>query len=122
MVDIGKIHRRTLVDGAAVWCLLAGEHFKECGLARTVAANDANDGAARNNGAEIVDQEPVAKALTQIIDLNNLFAQTLACWNKQLRGLATHFTFLRDQFIKTSHTRLTFGLPRLGVGAHPFQL
>ena len=67
LVDVGQAHRRADADLAGIGCFGAGEHAEQRGLAGAVRADDADDAAARQVEAEVVDQQPLAVALAQAL-------------------------------------------------------
>ena len=70
-----------------VGLLLAGDHAEERGLAGAVGADDADDAAAREAEREVLDQQPVAVALAQVLGLDHDVAQPRAGRDDDL-GLA----------------------------------
>ena len=115
MVHVGKVDGGALINGAADRSFLACQHIEERGLTGSVTADDANNGATRNDGAEVINQQAVTKALAEVVDLYHFLAKPLAGGNKQLSSLSPYFAFFSDQFIKTRHARLTLGLAGLWI-------
>ena len=75
LVDVRELARWGRPERAAVGLLLADEHAEQRGLARAVGADDADDAAARQREREVVDEQPVAVALAQVLGLDHLVAE-----------------------------------------------
>jgi hypothetical protein len=56
---------------AAVGLLLAGDHAEQGGLAGAVGADDADDAGRGQREAEVLDEEPVAEALGDVLELDD---------------------------------------------------
>ena len=81
------MHRLADLDGAAVGLFLAGDHAEQRGLAGAVRPDDADDAARRQLEGEIVDQEIVAEALAQVVEVDDVLAEPLGDRDDDLRGL-----------------------------------
>ena len=112
----------TDLDRAAVGLLAAGDHPEDGGFAGTVRTDDANDGTRRNLETEVVDQQPVAISLGDVLELYHLVAQPLGHRDEDLLRLVAALVFVGRQFLEAGQTRLALGLPALGILAHPLQL
>src|SRR3546814_17211033 len=78
--------RRAHVDRAGIRLLLAGDHLEQRRLAGAVGADDADDRARRRDEAQVVDQQAVAEALGDVVELDHLAAQALARRDEDLVG------------------------------------
>ena len=117
-----QLHRVAEADLAAVGLLQAGQHAEEGGLAGAVRADDADDGARRYLEAQVLDQQPVAVALAQVVHLDHEVAQARPGRNVDLLGFLARPGTPGTPVPGSGEARLALGLPRLGVGAHPFEL
>ncbi len=107
---------------AAVGLLDALDHAEQRRLAGAVGADDADDGAGRHLEAQVVHQQPVAEALADAVEVDDLVAQPLAHRDEDLVGLVALLVVDVAQFLEARQPRLALALPALGVGAHPLQL
>src|SRR5690606_5185572 len=94
LVDTGDLHAFTGDDLAAVGLLLVGQHAEQGGLARAVAADDADDGSLGNGQRQIIDQYPIAIALGNVVQFDDLIPQALAGRDVDLVGFAALLEFL----------------------------
>ena len=78
LIDVGELHRLADPQRAAVGLLLAGDHAEQRGLARAVGTDHAHDAAAGQLERQIVDEQPVAVALAEVIGLDHDVAQAAA--------------------------------------------
>ncbi len=85
LVDIAELHRLADLDGAGVGLLLAGDHAEQRGLAGAVRADDADDAAGRQIEGEIVDQQIVAVAFLEMLEVDDVLAEPLGHRNGDLR-------------------------------------
>ena len=60
-----------------VGLFLAGDHAEQRGLAGAVRADDADDAAGRQLEGQIVDQQLVAEALRQMLEIDDIVAEPL---------------------------------------------
>src|SRR4029453_1627089 len=108
---------------AVVCLLLTYQHLEQRGLAGTVGADDPDDAVARQREREVVDEQPVAEALAELVGLDHDTAEARA-WRDldllevQLSGLVG----LRGHLLVALEAGLALGLAALGVGAHPLEL
>src|SRR5690606_22548956 len=109
-------------DLAGVRLLLARDHLEQRRLAGAVGADDADDGAVGDDQREIVDQQPVAEALADVAELDDVVAQALARRNEDLVGLLPLLVLDRLQLLQAGQARLALGTAALGVLPGPFQL
>ena len=101
--------------------LLARQHAEEGGFAGAVAADDADDGAARDAAIEILDQQSVSEAFAHMLHVDDLVAQAFSGRYVELGGFVAGLKFLRGKLLKTLQARLALGLSAFGVGADPVQ-
>ena len=111
LVDIAELHRLADLDGAVVGLLLPGDHAEQRGLAGAVRADDADDAARRQLEGEIVDQQIVAEALFEVVEIDDVLAEPLGDRNDDLRGLRLLLAGLLEQIFVALVARLGFGLP-----------
>src|SRR5262249_9185994 len=97
LVDIAEFHRRADTQGPAVGLLLSRDHAEERGLAGAVRANDADDAAGRKLEREVVDQQPLAETLLQMLGLDDEVAEPRLRRNRDLAGLGRAVGVLRQQ-------------------------
>jgi hypothetical protein len=70
---------------------------------------------------ELVDQQAVAEALADFIELEDLVAEALADRDEELVGFVALLVIDFRHFIEALQAGLALGLARLGIAAHPFQ-
>ena len=124
LVDIRHLHRRADLDLAAVGLLLTGEHLEQRGLAGAVGADDADDAGLRQREGQVLDEELVAEALVQALDLDHLVAEAVARRDEDLElGVAAFGRLgLLEQLVVGGEAGLALGLAGLGRHAHPLEL
>ncbi len=81
------MHALADLDGALVGLFLAGDHAEQRGLAGAVRADDADDAAGRQFEGEVVDQQIVAEALGEVVEVDHVLAEPLGHRNGDLRDL-----------------------------------
>src|ERR1700686_5189594 len=69
LVDIAELHCLADAEAALVRLLLPDDHAEECGLAGAIATDDADDAARRQAERQILDQQPVAIGLGDLLRL-----------------------------------------------------
>ena len=87
LVDIAELHRLADLDRARVRLLLPGDHAEQRGLAGAVRTDHADDAAGRQLEGEIVDQQLVAVALGEALEVDDVLAEPLGDRDDDLRGL-----------------------------------
>src|SRR5690606_33525317 len=122
LVDVGQVHGRADHDLAGVGLFLAGDHLEERGLAGAVGADDAADRARRHDEAQVVDEQAVAEALGDVLELDHRVAQALARRDEDLVGLVALLVLDRLQLLQARQARLALGAAALGVLPRPLQL
>ena len=122
LIDIAELHRLADLDGAGVRLLLAGDHAEQRGLAGAVRADDADDAAGRQLERQVVDQQIVAEAFAQLLEIDDVLAEPLGHRNDDLRNGVGLGVGVLEQFIVALVSRLRFGLTRLGRRLNPLGL
>ena len=107
---------------AGVGLLLAGDHAKQRRLAGAVGADHADDPAARQLEAEVLDQQPVAEALAHALGLDDDVAQPRAGGDVDLDLVELDVALLGEQRLVVVQARLGLLAPALGVLADPLEL
>ena len=94
------------------------------GLARAVGADHADDAAAREHEREVVDEQPVAVALAEVVGLDHLVAETRTGRDRdlELRVAPLGRLGLRDQLVERVDARLALGLAGARRHADPLEL
>src|SRR6266545_2982635 len=116
------MHRLAHAERALVGLLLSRDHAEERGLARAVGADDADDAAARQAEAQVLDQEPVAVPLEEVLGLHDHVAQARPRRDDDLRRAVALLASLGQQRLVGLEPRLGLGLARAGGHAHPLEL
>src|SRR5450830_1350088 len=114
-------YRRTQYQLATVRLFATGQHAEQRRLTGAVRADDADDGTGWNLEIELINQQAVAIALAQILELDDFIAQTLGHGNEDFLGFVALLVFVFGQLVKARQTRLALGLTALGVLPHPFE-
>ena len=107
---------------AGVRLLLAGDHAEQRGLAGAVRADHADNAAGRQLEGEVVDQQVVAVAFLQVVEVDDVVAEPLGDRNDDLRHGVLLGVGDLEQLLVALVARLRLGLPRLGRGLHPLAL
>src|SRR5690606_37338386 len=102
--------------------LLPRQHPEQGGLARAIRSDDTDNAAGRQLEGQIFDQNLVAIALSQALDLDDDIAQPLAGGNDDLRVGGLAVLSLLHQFLIGLDARFRLGLTRLGRGSDPLAL
>ena len=116
------MHRLADLDRAAVRLLLPGDHAEQRRLAGAVRTDDADDAAGRQLEGQIVDQEIVAEAFSQVLEIDDVLPEPLGDRNDDLRGLRLLLAGLLQQLLVALVARLGFGLPGARRRRDPFLL
>ena len=111
-------------EGAGVGLLLAGDHAEQRGLAGAVGADHADDAGGGQREGEVVDQQPVAEALVDVLGLDHHVAEAAAGreLDLQLVGAAVGRLGLGLELLVGGQAGLALGLAGLGRHAHPLEL
>ena len=80
------LYRVAEAQRARVGLFLTRDHAGQRGLARAVRADDADDAARRQLKAQVVDQQLVAEALLEVLDLEHHIAEPRTRRNVDLIG------------------------------------
>ena len=104
--------------------LLPGEHPEQRGLAGAVRADDADDAGAGQGERQVVDEEPVAVALRQVLHLDHLVAEAGPGRDGDLEPVAAAGVGLGlgPQLLVGRQPGPALGLAGLGRHPHPLQL
>ena len=121
LIDKSHFDGRALDDFAAVGLLFTGNQLEQRRFTRAVGADDADDSARRNRETQVVDQHTVAKGLGDVVELDDLMAQTLGHGNENFVGFDALLVFKVGQFLETGQARFALGLARFRVLARPFE-
>src|SRR5690606_11775388 len=122
LVDIAELYALADGDGSAVGLFLPGDHAEEGGLAGAVRADDADNAAGRQLEGEVVDQQAIAEALRQPLEIHDVVTEPLGDGNDDLRRTGRLVGGLLDEIVITLDARLALGLAGLGGGGDPFGL
>src|SRR5208337_3842204 len=109
-VDIAELHRLADPDRARVRLLVAGDHAEERGLAGAVRTDDADDAARRQLERQLVDQQPLAVALRQVLEVDDVLPEPLGHGNDDLRGRRRLLVALLDELVIGLDARLRLRL------------
>ena len=104
--------------------LLPGEHAEQRGLAGAVRADDADDAGAGQREGQVVDEQAVAVALGEVLDLDHLVAEAGPGRDGDLEAVAGAGVGLGlgPQLLVGRQAGPALGLAGLGRHAHPLQL
>src|SRR5204863_3463512 len=119
LIDVTEMHRIADLDRAFVGLLLSGDHPEEGGLAGAVRADYTYDAARRQLEREVVDEEIVAKALREPLEIDDVLAEPLGHRDDDLRALGLFLGSLRQQFLIALIARLGFRLASTRRGRDP---
>src|SRR4051812_32678731 len=122
LVDVRELDRVADPQLARVGLLLAGDHAEERRLAGAVRADDADDAAARQLEAQVVDEQLVAEALAQVLGLDDDVAEPRPGGDVDLDLVELDVALLGDERLEVGQARLLLGLAALRVLAHPLEL
>ena len=75
----------------------------------------------RHAERKLVDQQAIAEALADFVELEDLVAEALADRDEELMGFIALLVIDFRHLVEALQTRLALGLARLGVAAHPLQ-
>ncbi len=115
LVGVGPLDGLADPDGAAVGLFLPGDHLQQGGLAGAVRPDHADDGAGRDLGAEIVQQQALAVGLADALQFDDDIAQARAGRDVDLQLFAALLGFLAQQAFVGGQAGLALGLARLGA-------
>src|SRR5579863_6967935 len=74
LIDIAKMDGFTDLDRAAILLVLVCDHTEQSGLAGAVRPDDPDDTAGRQFESQIVNQQIVAEALSQVFEVDDVLA------------------------------------------------
>src|SRR5262249_50718921 len=122
LIDVAEMHRLADLDAALVGLFLVDDHAKQRRLAGTVRPDHADDAARRQAEGEIVDQQVVAIALAQCLEVDHGLPQPLHDRNDDLRALRRLVRRLLHEIFVALVPRLRLRLPRAWRSRDPFTL
>ena len=104
--------------------LLADDHPEQRRLAGPVGADDPDDPGLRQREAQVLDEDPVAVALAQALDLDDRVAETRSGRDGDLELAVGSLVGVRlgQQLLVGTEARLALGLPSPRRQAHPLEL
>ena len=122
LVDVADVDRLTDLHGAGVWLFEADDRLEQGRLADAVGADDADDAVARQRERQPVDEDAVAEALLEVVDLDDLRAEARARRDLDLLevelagalGFGGHLLVAREACLRLR-------LAGLRVGADPLE-
>src|ERR1700674_1635187 len=116
------MHRLAEVDSPAIGLLLAGQHAKEGGLAGAVRADHADDAAGRQLEGEVLDEQRVAIAFGEALDVDDVLPEALAGRDDDLRGAGSTLLVPLEELVIGADTRLRLRLAGARARRDPFAL
>src|SRR6516225_3613082 len=122
LINIAEMDRFADLDRALVGSFLSDDHAEQRRLAGAVRANHADDAARRKPEAEIVDQEVVAVAFLEALEVDDVLPEPLRHRNDDLRALGALLRRLLHQLLVALIARLRLRLPRARGCRDPFPL
>src|SRR3954470_21216283 len=122
LVDVRELHGLADGDLAAIGLFRSGDHAKQRRLAGAIRADDADDGPGRYLERYLVDQQALAIALGDVLELDHLVAQALRDRDEDFLRLVALLMLLRRQLLEARKARLRLRLAALGVLPHPLEL
>ena len=123
LVDVGDLDALADLELARGDVLEAHDGLEQRGLAHAVGTDDAHDAVARQDEAEIVDEDAVAKALAEVLGLDDLLAQAWTGRNLNLGEVELLGALgLGGHLLVAGKTRLALGLAGLCSRAYPLEL
>src|SRR5713101_5299560 len=121
LVDITQLHRRPDGERPRIGLVLADDHLEQGRLAGAVGTDHADDAAGRQVEGEVVDQEPIAEALGDLLRRDDVVAEPRAGGDDDLRLIECRLLLLGHHLLVGRDARLALGAPRMSALAHPFQ-
>ena len=121
LVHVAELHGVADLMRPGVGRLLADEHPEQRRLAGAVGADDADDAGPRQRERQVLDEQPVAVPLAQVLDLDDGVAQARTGRNGdlELAGAALVVLRLGEQLLVGAEAGLALGLPRPGPTGGP---
>src|SRR5438309_4419405 len=101
-----QLHRASDADLSGIGLLPAEDHAKQRRFAGAVRADDADDRPRRDLQRELVDQQALAVALGDALQLDHLVAQALGDRDEDLLRLVALLMLLRRQLLESGQSRL----------------
>src|SRR5208282_2958583 len=122
LVDVAELHRFTDAELAPVGLLLACDHAEERRLAGPVGPDDADDRTGRHAKAQVLDQEPLAIGLADVLGLDHQIAEPRAGRDDDLGLVGRAIAALGEERLIRADARLALGLTRARRLADPLEL
>ena len=122
LVDVGELDRLADLQRARVGLLLPGDHPQQRRLAGAVRADHADDPAAGQVEAEVIDQHAVAVGLAELVCLDDDVAEPRAGRDVDLDLVELDVAVLGEQRLVGVQPRLRLVAARAGVEPHPLEL
>src|SRR6266542_5211475 len=116
------MYRLPHAQRALVGLLLSRDHPEQRGLARAVGPDHTDDAAPGKAEVEILNQQPVAVALEEMLGLDHDVAEPRPLRNDDLRRAVPLLASLREERLVRLQACLGLGLARAGRHAYPFEL
>jgi hypothetical protein len=101
---------------------IARDQLEEGALAAAVGSDDADDSAAGQVEADILEEQPVAEAHGELLGLDDEVAEPRAGRDLDTQVILARRDLLTRQLLVPRETRLALGAASGRVGAHPLQL
>ena len=121
LVHVAEFDRVTEGETAAVGLLVPGDHAEERGLAGAVGADDADDGARRQDEINVLHQQHVAVSLGQPAGHDHLVAQPRPRRDDDFGGARAALAGLGQERIVSGEARLSLRLAGPGRKADPLE-
>src|SRR6476646_1552368 len=121
LIDVTELNGVADADCAVVGRILADDYAEQSGFARAVRADHADDAAGRKLEGEIIDQEPVAKALADLLRVDDDIAEARPRRNGDLRLASGVAARLSQMLVIGFDARLRFCLTRLRARPDPIE-
>jgi hypothetical protein len=122
LVHVRELDRIAQPQVARVRLLLADDHAEERGLAGAVRADHADDAGGREAEREVLDQEPVAEPLADVVGLQHHVAQPRPGRDVDLHLVELHALLLGEQRLVAVEAGARLGAAALRGLAHPLEL
>lgn len=118
----GQACRGADLDFAAVGLLAARDHLEERGLAGAVRTDHADDGAGGDAERQVVDEQAVAEALGNVVELDHVVAETLGDRDEDFIRFVALLVLDAGELLEARNTGLGLGLTALRILTDPFKL
>ena len=124
LVDVAELDGVADLDRAGVGRLLADEHPEERRLAGAVRADDPDDPGPRQRERQVLDEQPVAVALAEVLDLDDRVAEPRPGRDRdlELARLVLRVVRLGEELLVGGQAGLALRLARLRAHPDPLEL